>query len=438
MNRVAIIGCGTTKFTNSTCDRVESVLLRSVKNLFDDVPQIQRSDVDAVIVSNAAGGSNNNGRGGYTSSQDNQHNDGSRGVNGDHTSSDGNSCGRGDDDDDDDDDGKSDDRCSGKVRRGSGYLAPILSELAGIRPKAAHTVESLCSSGTNAIVSGYAYAASGLADVILVSGAEIKDSAGRILWWDDSRGQFKHPAFWASLFTKGYKRAYGATDDDLAVVPARAYANARSNPDALPGRQYTIREVAESKKITEDLRLLDCSRSCTGGASVLLVSETVSRKYTDTPIWITGIGQKTTSAGFTKNKGLSSIESAQIACRDALQMASSNRKSLDVGGVDVAEIHDAFSVCEPMILEALGIAGPGMGVDASKDLYETASHHINPRGGLIGSGHPLGATGTAQVAEVVRQLWSSAGNRQVDGATVGLVHNMSAAATSSTVLILER
>lgn len=430
---MAVVGCGTTRFTRSVCDRVESVLLRSVKNLFDETPRVCGGDVDAVLVSNAAGAGYNGhedggdaGRrtgglhGSGAAGNDGQGSGSREGVNGGGR--------RG---------GNSDRRGSGAEQKGSGYLAPVLSELAGIRPKAAHTVESLCSSGTSAVVSGYAYVASGLADVVLVSGAEIMESPGRILWWDDSRGQFKHPIFWASLFTKGYKRAYGATDDDLAVVPARAYANARSNPDALPGRQYTVRDVAESKKITDDLRLLDCSRSCTGGASVLLASEAVSRRYTDAPVWITGIGQKTTSAGFTKNKSLSSVDSARMACRDALHMASGTR-TLGIRGVDVAEIHDAFSVCEPMILEALGMAGPGMGVDASRNLYETESRRINPRGGLIGSGHPLGATGTAQTAEIARQLRSSAGSRQVEGATVGLVHNMSAAATSSTVLIMER
>ena len=322
----------------------------------------------------------------------------------------------------------------------SGYMAAILAELAGMRPRAAHTVESLCSSGTNAIVSAYAHVASGLADVALVSGAELRDTAGSVLQWDDSRGQFKHPIFWASLFTAGYKRMFGVSDDDLAAVPARAYHNARANPDALPSRPYTIQDVKESRLLTGDLRLLDCSRPCTGAASILLASEDAARRYCDAPVWISGIGQSTTSAGFAKSSGdLARIESAAHACRDALRMVQGGQdgRGFGIRDVDVAEIHDAFSVCEPMILEALGLAKTGRGADLSVEMYETRSRRINPRGGLIGSGHPLGATGVAQAAEIARQLWCEAHGRQADCPQTGLVHNMSAAGTSSTVLVMQ-
>jgi acetyl-CoA C-acetyltransferase len=102
------------------------------------------------------------------------------------------------------------------------------------------------------------------------------------------------------------------------------------------------------------------------------------------------------------------------------------------------EIHDAFSVCEPMALDSMGFTKQGEGIKMVKEAYTTENSKINPRGGLIGSGHPLGATGIAQTIEIVQQLQSSAGKRQVDNAKVGLVHNMSAAATSSTVLVLEK
>jgi len=188
-----------------------------------------------------------------------------------------------------------------------------------------------------------------------------------------------------------------------------------------------------SKKLTDDLRLLDCSRPCTGSASILLASEEITKKITDMPVWITGIGQKTTSAGFTKNMSFSSMESTKIASNAALKMANQG-----IQDIDVAEVHDAFSVCEPMALESLGFSNSGNGTNLIKELYDTNDFKINPRGGLIGSGHPLGATGIAQTIEITQQLQSNADTRQVDNANVGLVHNMSAAATSSTVLILEK
>jgi len=369
MSKVGIASYGITKFSKDD-SKIESVLLKSTKNLFDSNPNLNRKDIDAVLVS-----TNNNSK----------------------------------------------------------YLSAILSEMSGIEPKIAHSIESLCNSGTNAIVSAYSYIASGLADVVLVSGAERYDSPGQILEWDNSRGEFKHPIFWASIFTKAYKREFSVTDEELAIVPVKNHKQAQNNPNALSEKTYSLEDVINSKKLTDDLRLLDCSRPCTGGASILLASENTCKKFTDVPIWITGIGQKTTSAGFTKNMAFSSMESTQIAASTAFKMSKHNVKD-----IDVAEVHDAFSVCEPMALESLGFADKGKGVDVVKELHTTNNLKINPRGGLIGSGHPLGATGIAQTIEITQQLQSCANKRQVENAKIGLVHNMSAAATSSTVLVLER
>jgi acetyl-CoA C-acetyltransferase len=368
LRKVGIVSYGITKFSKED-SKIESVLLKSTKKLFDNSPNLSRNDIDAVLVS-----TNNNSK----------------------------------------------------------YLSAILSEMSGIQPKIAHTIESLCNSGTNAIVSAYSYIASGLADAVLVSGAERYDSPGQILEWDNSRGEFKHPIFWASIFTKSYKREFSITDEDLAIVPVKNHKQAQNNPNAISEKAYSLDDVLNSKKLTDDLRLLDCSRPCTGGASILLSSEDSCSKFTDEPIWITGVGQKTISAGFTKNTS-NYMESTHLAGSSALKMSKHNSRD-----IDVAEIHDAFSVCEPMALESLGLTDNGKGMDLIKELYATNNFKINPRGGLIGSGHPLGATGIAQTVEIAQQLQTRAKKRQVDNAMIGLVHNMSAAATSSTVLILEK
>ena len=369
MRKVAIASYGTTKFSMNNA-RTESVLAQSAVDLFTRCKDMDRNLVDSVLVS-----TNSNEK----------------------------------------------------------YMSPILSEMVGIRPNAAHTVESMCSSGTSAIVSAYSYIAAGLADVVLVSGAEIHDSPGRILEWDDSRGEFKHPIYWASIFTNSYKQRHFITDKDLAVIPVKNHMHASFNPDALSEKTCTIQDVMDSKRLTDDMRLLDCSRPCTGGASILLASGEKARQITDIPVWITGIGQKTTSAGFAKNPPSDMLESTRIAARNALQMSGHDARK-----VDVAEVHDAFSVCEPMALESIGLAGQGRGIMLARETYETKSFKINPRGGLIGAGHPLGATGVAQAAEIARQLQNAAGSRQVDSPHVGLVHNMAAAATSSTILVLEK
>ena len=223
------------------------------------------------------------------------------------------------------------------------------------------------------------------------------------------------------------------SNEQLSIVSVKNHKQAKANPNALSKKTYSVQDVINSKKLTEDLRLLDCSQPCTGSASILLASEKIAKKNTDMPIWITGIGQKTTSAGFTKNMSLSSMESTKTAGQSALKMSNHS-----ISDIDVAEIHDAFSVCEPMALESLGFTNPGKGINMVNNLHETDDFKINPRGGLIGAGHPLGATGISQTIEIVQQLQNNAEKRQTDNAKIGLVHNMSAASTSSTVLVLEK
>jgi len=369
MNKVGIVGYGITPFTKDD-KKIESILLDSTKELFKNNTHINRDDIDAVLVS-----TNNNSK----------------------------------------------------------YLSPILSEIAGIQPKIAHSIENLCNSGTNSIVSAYSYIASGLADLVLVSGAERYDSPGSVLEWDASRGEYKHPIFWSSIFTKSYKRKYGISDEELAIVSVKNHKQAKENPNALSNQTFTVDDVMNSKQLTDDLRLLDCSRPCTGSASIILGSEEKVKELSEDPIWLTGIGQKTTSAGFTKNISFTTMESTKQSGEMALRMS---KKSIE--NIDVIELHDAFSVCEPIALESLGFSENGNGINLVKELYDTNNFKINPRGGLIGCGHPLGATGIAQTIEIIQQLQSNASKRQVDGAKVGLVHNMSAAATSSTVLVLEK
>lgn len=366
--KVAIAAYSTIKFSLDNTP-IENLLVSATRQLFENTKNISQKDIDAVLVS-----TNNNRK----------------------------------------------------------YLAPILAELTGIAPKISHSVENMCNSGTNAVVSGFSYIASGMADVVLVTGAEQAENPGQVLDWDSSRGEFQHPIFWGTMFTKAYKRKFGTTDEQLAYVSALNHKNAQDNPCAYSTKEFTMQEIIQSKRLTEDLRLLDCSRSCTGSAAILLASEKIVKKYTDTPIWIDGIGQKTTSASFTKND-LTNIESTIQASKQAHSMARTSPSQ-----IDVAEIHDAFSVCELMVLEDLGLAQKGKSAEMVEQLYKTNNKKINPRGGLIGAGHPLGATGVAQIAEIAAHLQGTAGKRQIDDAKIGLVQNMSAAATSSTVLVMKR
>ena len=367
MNKVAIVGTGQTKFSKDERD-VEKLLFESASNCIQSVNNYDSNDIDGVLVS-----TNNNSK----------------------------------------------------------YLGAILSETLGIRPKISHSIEHLCSSGTNAIISAYAYISSGLSEMVLVSGVESATNPGQVLKWDRSRGNLEHPIYWGSMLTKSHKRKFQTTEEELAIVSAKNHKHAMDNPFAYSNEPRTISEVMNSKQITDDLRILDCSRSCSGSSSILLASEEKAKIFSDQPIEITGIGQKTTSASFTKNI-LGEIESTRIAADLAYKMAKIEAKQ-----IDVAEVHDAFSVCELMAISELGLTSNEKSGEFVRDLFNTENRMINPRGGLIGAGHPLGATGISQTIEITNQLQGKSDKRQISNAKIGLIHNMSAAGTSSSIMVLK-
>ncbi|MDC0168267.1 thiolase family protein [Candidatus Nitrosopelagicus sp.] len=367
MNKVAIVGTGQTKFSKDNHD-VEKLLFESASSCIQSVNNSDSNNIEGVLVS-----TNNNSK----------------------------------------------------------YLGAILSETMGIRPKISHSIENLCSSGTNAIISAYAYISSGLSDLVLVSGVESSTNPGQVLEWDKSRGSLEHPIYWGSMLTKSHKRKFNTTEEELAIVSAKNHKQAMDNPLAYSNEPRTISEVMNSKQITDDLRILDCSRSCSGSSSVLLASEEKAKTYSDQPIWITGIGQKTTSASFTKNI-LDEIESTRIAANSAYKMAKIESKN-----IDVVEVHDAFSVCELMALSELGITSNEKSGEFVRNLFNTENRMVNPRGGLIGAGHPLGATGISQTIEIINQLQGKSDKRQISNPETGLIHNMSAAGTSSSIMVLK-
>jgi acetyl-CoA C-acetyltransferase len=308
------------------------------------------------------------------------------------------------------------------------YSSSILCELLGIKPKMSYCINNLCNSGTNAVVSAFCCISAGLCDSALVVGAEKANSLGNRLTWDITRGSFGYPVHWAALFAKAHMRRYGTTEEQMAMISVKNHMNARKNPNALFNEAVTLEDVMHSKSIVAPLKLLDCSVLCEGSSAVLLVAEDGAKKLTDTPVWIKGIGQQTNSASFSKvSEDLCGIETARIAAKAAYDMAK-----VTPSQVDVVELHDAFTILEILAYEDLGFVAKG---DGGKFVNQKEVA-INPRGGILGSGHPVGATGVAQTAEIAAQISGKADKRQIDNCHIGLVHNLAAAGTSSTVIVL--
>jgi acetyl-CoA C-acetyltransferase len=308
------------------------------------------------------------------------------------------------------------------------YSSTIVSEMLGMQPKVSHRIDNLCNSGTNAVASAFSLIASGMCDSALVIGAEKADSPGNKLFWDITRGSFMFPVHWAAIFAKAHMRKYGTTEEQMAMVSVKNHKNASKNPKALFDKPVSLKEVMDSKKIVDPVKLLDCSAPCDGASAVLLVSEEEVKKMTDRPVWIRGIGQQTNSASFANaTSDLTTIESAKLAARDAFEMAR-----IRPSQIDIAELHDAFTILEILAYEDMCFAKKGEG---GKYVGQNEIS-INPRGGIIGCGHPVGTTGVAQVAEIASQLAGEAGKRQIKNCRNGLVHNLAAAGSSATVIIM--
>ena len=323
------------------------------------------------------------------------------------------------------------------------YLSSIISEMLGVTPKISHRIDNLCNSGTNAIISAFSYISSGLCDSALIIGVEKSDTVGKVLSSDLSRGQFTLPIFWGSIFKKIHMKRYGSTEEQICQIPVNNYLKAKDNKNAFNRhKSVNLEQVLNSRVLVEPLKLLECCSICEGSSSILLIAEeklaffkskVISKKKNSEliPVLIKGIGQQTNSASFSNTiTDIFSQGSARFAAKQAYTMARISPKD-----VDTAEIHDAFSILEIIGYEDLGFVNKGEG---GTFVYQNKIS-INSRGGIIGCGHPIGVTGIAQAVEIFEQLAGKKGHnlKLSRSPHVGVVHNLAAAGTSGTVLIME-
>jgi acetyl-CoA C-acetyltransferase len=313
------------------------------------------------------------------------------------------------------------------------HIAPLAAEALGITPSALSArTEHMCASGTVGIRYAYAFIAAGLADLVMVLGVEklnqptgeeaiLNMGAGVDREWEAAFGLTAPPCF--ALAAQRHMAAYGTTEEQLALVGVKNHTHAARNPNAHFGKGATLEQVLCSKMIATPLRLFMCSPITDGAAAVLLASEERAWALTDRPVWIRGTGQAVDGFQLTSlHEDYAHWPALQRAARAAYGMAGITPED-----VDLAEVHDCFAIAELIAYEELGFCAKG---EAGRFVQEGRSDYggdvvVNPRGGLIGCGHPLGATGVAQAAEVYAQLRGEAGARQVPGAALGLTHNNS-------------
>lgn len=320
----------------------------------------------------------------------------------------------------------------------------LISEYLELTPKPTFYIETVCSSSTTGLRVAWSLIKSGLHKVIAVVGfqkmselssrdaAERMGRGGDIIW--ESPFGITMPSGYA-MYAQAHMAEYGTTAEDLARIRVKNASYGAKNPKATYRKEVTLEDVLGSEVIAGPLKKFDCCANADGSSCIIVASGDVAKKITSVPIWIVGLGSATDTMTMSGRRLLTGLRCTQEAAEQAYKMAGVKPED-----IDVAEVHDCFTVAELMAYEDLGFAAPGQGARliADKETYADGKIPVNVDGGLLSKGHPIGATGGSQIRTIVRQLRGEATEAQVKEAEIGLVHNIGGVGQYGNVTILRR
>jgi acetyl-CoA C-acetyltransferase len=295
----------------------------------------------------------------------------------------------------------------------------------------------------------YSLVKSGLHDVVAVVGfqkmseissAESQERMGRgaDIQWESPFGTMM-PAYYA-MYARAHMAKYGTTSDDLALIRVKAATYGQINEKAVYRKPVTFEMFSDpespmSNPVASPLRVGDCCANADGSSCIIVASEEKAKTLCKKPVWILGLGAASTAVNMAGRELFTGLTVGEQAGEQAYKMAGVTSKD-----IDVAEVHDCFTIAEMMAYENLGFAKPGEGKDLikSKETYREGSIPVNVDGGLLSKGHPIGATGGSQIRTIVLQLRGEAGEMQVEDPEIGLVHNIGGVGLYGNVTILGR
>ncbi|MBW1923428.1 MAG: acetyl-CoA acetyltransferase [Deltaproteobacteria bacterium] len=327
--------------------------------------------------------------------------------------------------------------------------AGVFAEYLGLTPQPTFYVESLCSSSSTGLKLAYSLVKSGLHDVVAVLGfqkmseissAESQERMGRgaDIQWESPFGTMM-PAYYA-MFARAHMATYGTTPDDLALIRVKASTYGQINDKAVYRKpvqfeMFSNPESPMSNPVASPLRVGDCCANADGSSCVIVASEEKAKALSKDPVWILGLGAASASVNLAGRDLFTGLRVAQQAAKQAYDMAG-----ITAADVDVAEVHDCFTIAEMMAYEDLGFAKPGEGKELirARETYKEGSIPVNVDGGLLSKGHPIGATGGSQIRTIVLQLRGRAGDMQVRDPEIGLIHNIGGVGLYGNVTILGR
>ena len=327
--------------------------------------------------------------------------------------------------------------------------AGVFAEYLGLTPQPTCYLETLCSSSSMGLRFAYTLIKSGLHDVVAVIGfqkmseissAESQERMGRgaDIQWESPFGTMM-PAYYA-MYARAHMAKYGTTSEDLALIRVKAATYGQINEKAVYRKAVTFEMFSDpespmSNPVSSPLRVGDCCANADGSSCIILASEEKAKAFCKKPVWVLGLGAASTSVNMAGRDLFTGLTVGEQAGEQAYKMAGVTPKD-----IDVAEIHDCFTIAEMMAYENLGFAKPGEGKELikSKETYKEGSIPVNVDGGLLSKGHPIGATGGSQIRTIVLQLRGEAGEMQVKDPEIGLVHNIGGVGLYGNVSILGR
>lgn len=328
---------------------------------------------------------------------------------------------------------------------GQEHIGSLLADYLGQKHLAGARVESACASGGLAVKTAFLDVASGHSDIVLAGGVEkMTDISGdgatyALATAADQEYEVFHGATFPGLYAMMARRhmhEFGTTRDQLSHVAVKNHKNGAKNPHAQYPFEVSLEGVAGSVMVADPLTILDCSPITDGAACVILADmDTAKRFCKDNPIVkIIGVGHATDSIALHGRKSVCSLDATRVAGEKTFKMAGKTQDD-----IDVLEVHDCFTIAEIMVLEELGFCEKGKGGTMAESGATAIGGKIpvNTSGGLKSKGHPVGATGAAQIIEITEQLRGKCGERQVEGAKVGMTQNMGGTGGSTVCHILE-
>src|SRR3954452_17194810 len=331
---------------------------------------------------------------------------------------------------------------SGPAFVGQNHLAPYVSTPLGIEDVPATRIEAACASSGSAFYHAWTEVAAGIQDLVMVVGVEKMTSQTTARTSEilaeagDCSGEMKGGNTFASLFAMIARRhmyEFGTKKEHLASVAVKNHANGALNPDAHMRKAITLEQAMNGKPIADPLNIYDCSLISDGAAAVILAPLERAREFTDKPVRVLGIAQASDRVALDEKPDITTFAAVRRAGERAYAMAG-----LGPDQIEFAELHDCFTIAEIIASEDLGFCKRGEGGPYVFEgcTLRTGPRPINTSGGLKAKGHPVGATGVAQICDLMLQIRGEAGERQIARNQVGLAENLGGSGATCVVTIL--